>query len=56
MAGVLSFGWESGLSAAVGLTSSELRFIISFVLSVFVSWVWRFIPSAQGRYWPQRHD
>lgn len=46
-------GWESDLSLTLGLTASELRFAISFFLSVLVSWLWRFVPTAQGCF-PQR--
>ena len=48
MSGVPAFQWESDLSASVGLTTSEFRFAVSFFLSVFVSWCWRFVPTAQG--------
>ena len=54
MAAVPSFGWESDLSAVLGLTASELRFAISFFLSVLVSWLWRFVPTAQGCVWPNQ--
>ncbi|KAL3156423.1 hypothetical protein ABBQ38_000734 [Trebouxia sp. C0009 RCD-2024] len=50
MAGVPSFGWESDLAAALGLTGSELRFTISFFLSVVASWLWRFVPTTKGRH------
>lgn len=48
MSGVPAFQWESDLSTSVGLTTSEFRFAVSFFLSVFVSWCWRFVPTAQG--------
>ena len=48
MTGLLFPGWESDVSAAVGLTISEFRFAVSFFLSVFVSWIWRFVPTETG--------
>jgi len=48
MSGVPPFQWEDDLSATVGLTISEFRFAVSFFLSVFISWCWRFVPTSQG--------
>jgi len=48
MSGIPPFQWENDLSANVGLTISEFRFAVSFFLSVFVSWCWRFVPTSQG--------
>ncbi|DBA91841.1 TPA: hypothetical protein ACH3X1_015978 [Trebouxia sp. C0004] len=50
MSGVPPFQWENDLSAIVGLTISEFRFAVSFFLSVFISWCWRFVPTSQGRH------
>ncbi|KAA6421295.1 MAG: membrane bound O-acyl transferase family [Trebouxia sp. A1-2] len=50
MSGVPPFQWENDLSAIIGLTVSEFRFAISFFLSVFISWCWRFVPTSQGRH------
>ena len=48
MSGLPPIAWESELSTAVGLTVSEFRFAVSFFLSVFISWCWRFVPTVQG--------
>ncbi len=40
--------WEAPVSAAIGLSTAYLRYVVSFFLSVLVGWGWRYVPTPRG--------